>query len=112
MRCKRGGTHLEPSFTVAESLAASGTQIDQQNTTSNQLTLTSTALTSNHQPENTLAIDPSLISAENGGHIRPVQLLNNRPEDQLYATPELCGAVISYHSPTIFDMEFQRLPQV
>ncbi|KAF8230829.1 hypothetical protein L208DRAFT_1378346 [Tricholoma matsutake] len=47
----------EPSLMVAESLAASATGIDQQNTTSNKLTLTSMALTSNHQPENTLAID-------------------------------------------------------
>jgi hypothetical protein len=106
---KEEGPTWEPSFTVAESLAASGTRIDQQNTASNQLTLTSTALTSNHQPENTLAIDPSLISAEDGGHIGPVQLLNDRPEDQLYATPELRGAVISYRSPTIFDMEFPKV---
>ena len=58
----------EPSFMVAESLAASSTGIDQQNTTSNELTVTSTTLMSNHQPENTLMINPSLISAEDGGH--------------------------------------------
>jgi hypothetical protein len=94
-----------PSFMVAESLAASGTGINQQNMASNQSTLTSTALASKHQPENTLTIDPSLVSAEGRGHIRPVQLLNDRLEDQLYVTPPLHGAVISCHSPTIFTME-------
>ncbi|KAF8228252.1 hypothetical protein L208DRAFT_1489088 [Tricholoma matsutake] len=95
----------EPSLMVAESLAASGTGIDQQNTASNELTLTSMALTSNHQPENTLAIDPSLTSAEDGGHIKLVQLLKDRPEGQLYATPQLHGADIPSRSPTIFNVE-------
>jgi len=47
----------EPSFMVVESLAASGIGIDQQNTASNKLTVTSMALMSNHQPENILVID-------------------------------------------------------
>jgi hypothetical protein len=95
----------EPLFMVMESLAVSGTGINQQNTASNQLTLTSMALASKHQPENILAIDPFLVSTEGRGHVRPVQLLNDRLEDQLYVTPKLHGVVISCRSPTIFTME-------
>ena len=95
----REGHAPEPSFTITESFTSSDTWIHQQTTASSEPGLPLTELTSTGQHEGAFMINPFPLSVDDGMCSKPVQPSIHQEEIQLYATPELHGAIISFLNP-------------